>query len=639
MQSKISIRRLARVALLALLAQAPVAADELRYVITGIGDPLVGNVRQHLERFGLTETQQISARNFDELSAEAEQRVRAALKPYGYYDPEVSTSLSQLDADTWRMRIQVARGEPVRVAQASVHVLGEGSDDPELREWRRNWPLTVGSVLDQPRWEAEKNAALSIAEARGFLDARFTAQRIAVDVDENSAHLTLVLDSGPRAVFGDVRFEQDLVRPWVLEKIPRFEHGTPYNADLLEQFRLDLWRTGYFTDIEVREARLPERSPPVVDLEVDVDSDYSDTWQGNVGFGNDTGIRLQGVWSRHLLSARGDRVDVGAGYRAVDDEFSARADYRIPRRTGERQFWVTSLGIRADKQDLEFKRNVDDEGFIKLASGQVDNIDARFGRLHVRDRKQGLQQILETIYLQATRGSFDYLPGVDAAPEVRALAEDPRFAGLFRNTINTLSVGIEWDWPALEGSGFVTEGHRERAWLFTANEAWGSERDFTQVYLSTRRSYVYFDRLKFLLRAEVGYTDADVRELSGTADGLPFTLSVTQLPDTYRFKAGGSSSVRGYGFEELSDNDIGSNHVITASAEVEYRLLDKWSVAAFADIGNAFNDWDERNLRKGVGIGVRWYTVAGAIRVDLARGVDVEGRPWRIHFTVGSPLL
>lgn len=98
-------------------------------------------------------------------------------------------------------------------------------------------------------------------------------------------------------------------------------------------------------------------------------------------------------------------------------------------------------------------------------------------------------------------------------------------------------------------------------------------------------------------------------------------------------------SVRGYGFEQLSNNDIGSNHIITASAEVEYRFLDSWSASLFADIGNAFNDWSEPDLKRGIGIGLRWYSIAGEIRIDVAQALDFEGRPWRWHFTIGTPLL
>ncbi len=631
--------RIALAAALLGLLPANVTADELRYVVSGIQEPLLGNVRQHLERFGFTETSRLSARRFDELSAEAEERVREALKPYGYYHPEITTNLIRLAGDTWRMRIEVRRGEPVRVGSADIVLAGDGAEHGRLREWRRDWPLPPGAILNQPLWESAKKEALSLAAAHGFLDARFGEQRIAIDLGARSAALRLVLDTGPQALFGDISYSQELLRPWVLENVPRFVPGTPYNAELLEQFRLDLWRTGYFTEIDVRERRVPDSSPPVVDLDVTLAASYRDTYQGSFGFGNQSGLRLQGLWSRHRLSRRGDRVDLGIGYRETDDEISTRVDYRIPRRTADREFWVASANYSSDNQDLEFKRDIDDKNFVRLANGQVDDLEVRFGRLFVRDRKQGFQQIFETVFVEAVRDNFDYRPGPAAAPEVLALASDPRFGGLFQNTINTFSVGIEWDWPALRGSGFETEGHREQAWLFTSNDAWGSERNFTQVYLSSRRSYLYGDRYKLMLRAEVGYSDVDVRELAGSVDGEPFELSLTQLPDTYRFKAGGASSVRGYGFEALSDNDVGSSNVVTASAEIEMKIAPKWSLAAFADIGNAFNDWDERKLRKGAGFGVRWYTIAGAIRVDIARGLDIAGKPWRLHVNVGSPLL
>ena len=123
-----------------------------------------------------------------------------------------------------------------------------------------------------------------------------------------------------------------------------------------------------------------------------------------------------------------------------------------------------------------------------------------------------------------------------------------------------------------------------------------------------------------------------------TAEG-PIAVEQTRLPNYYRFKAGGSMSVRGYGFEQLSNNDVGSNNIITGSAEVEYRFLDSWSGAAFVDVGNAFNDWDDPDLKRGIGVGIRWYSIAGEIRVDVAQALDFEGKPWQWHITIGTPLL
>ena len=97
--------------------------------------------------------------------------------------------------------------------------------------------------------------------------------------------------------------------------------------------------------------------------------------------------------------------------------------------------------------------------------------------------------------------------------------------------------------------------------------------------------------------------------------------------------------MRGYSYESLSNNGIGSNNVLTASVEVERRVLGDWSVAAFMDAGNAFNDWSDKRLRKGVGVGVRWYAIGFPLRLDVASALDLEGEPWRVHFTIGSTLF
>jgi translocation and assembly module TamA len=91
--------------------------------------------------------------------------------------------------------------------------------------------------------------------------------------------------------------------------------------------------------------------------------------------------------------------------------------------------------------------------------------------------------------------------------------------------------------------------------------------------------------------------------------------------------------------ESLSNNGIGSNNIVTASAEIEMNFRRDWSLAAFFDAGNAFNDWGEFELRKGAGVGIRWYSLVGAVRLDVAQALDLDGEPWRVHFTIGTPLL
>ncbi|MEX2494861.1 MAG: BamA/TamA family outer membrane protein [Woeseia sp.] len=622
-----------------LAAAVAAHANEVRYSISGVSEPLLTNVRNHIQEFGITGSARVTPAQFQNIVDDAKASAAAALKPYGYYHPNITTKLVDLGGDVWRLEVRIEPGPAVRVQEATVRLRGEGADQEDLRKWREDWPLREGAILNQSMWRQQKEDALALAEAEGYLNARFVTHSIEIDLIRNEAKLALVLDTGLQAEFGDIIFRQDVVKPYVLENVPRFSKGSGYRPDLVDSLRLDLWAAGYFTDIEVEEQRWLERSPPVVDLVATLKTETKNTYQGSLGTGTDTGFRTQAMWSRSPLSSRGDRLDVGIGYQQMDDEFTSRADYRVPRDTDERQFWVSNLTLRRDKQDLEVKRNEDDENFINLASGNVEDVFFRVGRLQVRDRDLGRIRYFETIFAQYLRESYTYNPGTDADPAILELVRDEEFGSIFRDTVSTVAIGLEWDWPAVTGSGFGIFGHHERAWIFTSSDLWGSARQFTQIYLSSRRSFVRAENWKLLLRGEIGYTDAKVDELKPVVGGQPLPLSLTRLPSQYRFKAGGSDSVRGHGFEDLSNNDVGSNNIITASVEIERKFLQSWSAAVFVDAGNAFNNWSDFDIRTGAGVGLRWYTIAGAIRLDVARALDIEGRPWRVHFTLGTPLL
>jgi translocation and assembly module TamA len=479
---------------------------------------------------------------------------------------------------------------------------------------------------------------MEIAADRGYLGAVFVEHRLELDLEQNSAAVFLTVDTGPRYVMGDVDFGQHGLKQGILEFAPRFEKGDPYTASLVSQLRTDLWKTGYFDDISVFEVHHTEQTPPEVDLRVRTETTTRNDYTGALGWGTDTGIRLQANWTRVPVSSSGDRLDLGMGYQELDDEFKLRGRYQRPWRNRARQWWDTQVTLTFENLDLDVKRDEEDEDAIRLATGDIEEKHLRFGRLKLRNLNAGESQLFYSLfgqYLNSER-RFQLSPGdISFTPLLEAPGLDDRF----KDTSDAISLGAELEVINVQGRHFATYGNREIAWIFHSNTAFGSNVEFTQAYVSTRRSYLVGNRVKFHLRAEAGYTDAIVDEFEVNAGGEPFALSLTQLPNFYRFKAGGSMSVRGYGFEQLSNNDVGSNHIVTASAEAEYRFLESWSVAAFADIGNAFNDWQDADLKRGVGVGIRWYSIVGEVRVDIAQALDFDARPWRLHVTIGTPLL
>jgi translocation and assembly module TamA len=120
---------------------------------------------------------------------------------------------------------------------------------------------------------------------------------------------------------------------------------------------------------------------------------------------------------------------------------------------------------------------------------------------------------------------------------------------------------------------------------------------------------------------------------------------ILELPGSKRFYAGGDTSIRGYGYEELGPLNslgqvIGGKYLLVGSVELDHKLSDKWSVAAFYDTGNALNDFENLSdkIAEGAGVGVRWLSPVGPVRVDFAWALTDPYTGFRLHLVIGPDL-
>jgi len=621
------------------LASSSAYAENIDYAVSGVDEPMLTNVRDHVTAFRIGSSARVNARLRRKLTEDTIIAAKAAMRPYGYFNPVVDVEMNLMEAGKWLITVDINAGVPVLVKDLQLELKGPGSGLESLKEWYANFPLAQGQILNQQVWDQAKVDAVDLLEVSGYLQSSFSRHEIRVDPVANAAQLELILETGPQAVMGKVTFNQDIVSDSVLTSLRRFKEGDAYHTFLLEKLRLDLWRSGFFEDIEVVERRDLTANPPRVDFEVILKPRKKNSYQGTIGYGTDTLARLQFFYGRHLLSRRGDSFDVGIGWQQKDNQFSILSNYRLPRKTENKQFWIASLGLQTEKQQFKVSEDGSINNRVDVARGTVTDYWLRLGKTRVRNMRRGFEQLFETVYVQYLNERRDFQPTDILDPLTQDIPVFDPFYDLLKNTSNSLAIGLDWDWPEIRGSGFQTIGHHEQARAFTSNEAWGSDLDYSQAYLSSRWNFLATDRLKILLRAEAGYSDADGTSVLVPTDGPGINIAVTELPNLYRFKAGGNNSVRGYAFESLDNNGLGSNNIFTASAEAEFHFMENWSIAAFVDVGNAFDDWSNPELKMGTGFGIRWYSVIGALRLDLAKGWALEGNPWRIHLSIGTNLL
>jgi translocation and assembly module TamA len=113
-----------------------------------------------------------------------------------------------------------------------------------------------------------------------------------------------------------------------------------------------------------------------------------------------------------------------------------------------------------------------------------------------------------------------------------------------------------------------------------------------------------------------------------------------EVPESLRFRAGGDDSVRGYAYRSLgplNDGVVGGGDVLlTGSVEVARPFIDAmpslWG-ALFLDVGNAALNFRDFRAQVGTGVGVRWRSPVGPLRLDLAWSPELHRA--RLHFSVG----
>jgi translocation and assembly module TamA len=204
--------------------------------------------------------------------------------------------------------------------------------------------------------------------------------------------------------------------------------------------------------------------------------------------------------------------------------------------------------------------------------------------------------------------------------------EDFSVAGQ-RGSSRLLLFGVDWEFVEGRELSRVRHGRRFDLDIRGASDALGSDTSFLQLRTSAKWVHSLGSRTRLLSHARAGYT---------------IKQKLQALPASVRFFAGGDRSVRGYAYNSLGPVDangkvIGGSRLLEGGLELEQMVSADWGVAAFADSGSAFSD-SNPDFSTGVGLGLRWYSPIGPVRLDFAHPLDGSGRDIRLHIIFGPDL-
>ncbi len=570
---------------------------DVEVVISGIDGPLLANARaflsiaeldedasfvSRLTSFGRGRGNGISEAEVRRRHRVAPAQIREALMPFGHYLASVDAELERT-ADGFRAAYRIEPGEPARLSNVDVRVTGDGADFPAVRAALDSIRLAPGQVLQHAQYEAAKGRLYDAAYNNGFLDARWQASQVLVSPDRLGAAIVLALDTGPRFHFGATRIEQDVLDPAMIAGYVSIAPGDPYDVGRLLDLQRVLNETGYFSRVEVRAPRAAADAAQRVPVSVTLEPARRQRWSVGFGYGTDTGPRTTiGVLMRRV-NLRGHRLRADLQLSAIEQAIGTR--YEIPIRNYATDLLTFSATARAEEiGDAE----------IEQYSAGASHVVSWFG-------------FRRRLYMQAEREHFSFGDGPTTNSDL-------------------FYPGITLTRERADNVQFPRRGYSARADLRAGSDSLLSSVTFSRFELSHRWVREIAPQTRLLLRGDAGVLRTD---------------DFDALPPSQRFFAGGDRHIRGYAYRDVGPRDaagnvIGGKRMLAASVELERLFVGDFGAAVFVDAGDAFDD--SPDVKVGAGIGARWRSPIGMVRLDVAHPFDDPSNDYSIHLTIGADL-
>ena len=537
-------------------------------------------------------------------------RLQTVLHSFGYYDGQVTITIDGHPLDDTALAGALATVPEKQSVEAKVsvqtgpiyhlrHIAIEGAVPPDAR-------ASLGIAPGQPAIASEVLAAgvrlLTAMQEDGYALAAVGPPEATADPHEQALDVTFKAAAGRRAVIGriDLRGLEAVNESFVRRRL-LLRPGELYRPSEIDQARQDLASLGVFAGVSVHAGTdiAPDGTIPIT-------FDFQERPRHAAGitgaYSTDLGGSLTTTWSDRNLFGSAEQLNLSASG------------------TGLGGTAVNGLGYNASAQFLK-------PDFLRRDQSLEMNLSAVRQDLEAYDQRAviagtSLQRKLSPQWTISLGLSF----------EAERIAQE----GIFRHyTLVSLPVAAKYDSTGLVNP-LDDPLHGIRAALTaTPTQSLGGNAH-TFVILQAAGS-TYFD-LGHYWFGTAGRSVLALRGLVGSIEGA----SKFRLPPDQRFYGGGSATVRGFRYQSIGPlfadgKPIGGTAIDAGTIEFRQRLFGNFGAVAFVDAGQVSpnNMPFGAVLRIGVGVGARYYTPIGPVRLDVAVPVNRPPRGDRFEFYLG----
>ena len=508
--------------------------------------------------------------------------MRRALQNEGYVDAEITLEMDQ-SSDPVVVRYQVNTGPAFKLAEAAI-VADNGSSgnfpkpaDLGLKPGNR---FRAESVI-----EAQKQLVSHLKNS-GYPFPKITKRQIVADHVTQTVRVTWHVNAGVSAVFGDTVIEglKDIDEDVVREKFT-YKAGERFSQAKLTDTRVALTKAGWFSLVEItpqpvdNQGRLP--------LVVKVRERAPRTIKLGVTYQTDVGPGGKVEWQHRNIFGRGEEFSISMSgneqYKAAEALYKQR-DFFTSRETFYLKTTVSDENTDAYETTYWQTSVAVEEKFTDVVSGGA-GVTYRLSRDARKDTRFGLI-------------SFPVYINYDDSNNLLDPTEGSRVNLSFGPFFETLNQDLVYTRFRVDFSHYFSLTPRDRV-VLAVRGAWGA--------------------------------------IQGA--------SKNNVPDDELFYAGGGGSVRGFKYQFAGDlsggEPTGGLSLGEVSGELRYRITDSFGIVAFLDGGRAFeNEYPDfsKDLFWGAGLGLRYYTAIGPIRLDAAVPLNPRSNDedFQIYVSIGQ---
>ncbi len=503
------------------------------------------------------------------------------LQAMGYYESQLTLSADTSGACA-TVSLDVRTGPAVILARADIRLQGDAANDPVFQALEDKDSLHIGERLQHDRYTRLKRNLQQSLINRGYMEGSLKRHELNVDTRTRKATIVLHVDSGPRYRFGKVEVTGSELDPALIDAYVQFREGQPFDSKRVLETQQAYLGAGYFSAARIQKGAA-DPNTRVIPISITLSDNHRWSLLTGVGFSTDTGPRIRLGIENRRVNRQGHRFRAETQLSEVEQ--GAGASYQIP--------LSDPLHERLDLHTSYVNEDTDSNTNERWMTGADYIVELN-------------NRWVSTVSLEYLRETWQIADEVDQA--------------------ELIMPGYQLSRIKANDPVYPTFGWRLSGKIRFAHQGLSSTSSFVQFTPSGKIVFPVIGG-RILARMDLGYTEIN---------------DVTELPASLRFFAGGDSSIRGFGYESLGPEDangevIGGRHMATGSLEFDHPITEKWHFAVFSDAGNAFNDIEDYELRHSAGVGIRWRSPLGPIRLDAARAID-ENRQWRIHLSMGPDL-